>query len=205
MTKTDRFRARAAATLALLAVPLSAQAGDFALKLEPGVSMPLSEPQTEEYGVGASQQLKALFAINPYLSAGPTGSFLFLPAEEENTESGTAWSLGGGVRVKRPLDAESHYGIAPWFDADLLYVRTGELNRPGFDAAIGFSVPIGETRTYSVGPFVRYLQVFQTRDRSGYDNRDAKVLTIGLSFELGSGVERKREPVAFILLNDGNK
>lgn len=174
---------------------MSAFAGDFNLKVEPGVSIPLTEPQSEEYGVGGSQQLKALFGITQYLSVGPTGSFLFLPANE-SPESGVAWGLGGGARLKRPVGGESYYGIAPWVDADLLYVRTGKLNRPGFDAAIGFAVPIGEMRQYSVGPFVRYLHILQTPERKGYDNHDAKVLTVGLSFELGPGIQQQKKEKA---------
>lgn len=193
------FRKSSAVALALLALPMSAFAGEFDLKVEPGVSFPLSEPQTNEYGIGGSQQLKALFGINEYVSAGPTGSFLFLSSDDEQTESGVAWGFGGGVRVKLPAsDAEHpHHGFRPWADADLLYVRTGELNRPGFDAAIGFAVPFGETKAYSVGPFVRYLHIFQTPTRKGYDNGDAQILTVGLSFEIGPGIEHKHDaPVA---------
>lgn len=184
--------------LALLALPMSAHAVDFSVEQEPGVSIPLTEPQSDEYGVGVSDQIKGLFGINSYLSVGPTGSFMYLPARDDGDEGGVAWGLGGGARLRRPIDHESYYGISPWADADLLYVRTGKLNRPGVDAAIGFSVPLGETRSYSVGPFVRYLHIFQTRDRSGYDNRDAKILTLGLSFEIGPGIKQKKEPVVAV-------
>ena len=90
-----------------------------------------------------------------------------------------------------PHDGERFFGISPWLDADALYIRTGDLNRPGFDVAVGVSVPIGEARTFWVGPFVRYQQVIQI-NRAGYDNRDAKILTLGVSFEAGTGVERER-------------
>jgi outer membrane protein OmpA-like peptidoglycan-associated protein len=35
-----------------------------------------------------------------------------------------------------------------------------------------------------MGPFVRYLQVIQP-DHAGFDDRDAKILTVGLTFEMG--------------------
>jgi len=82
--------------------------------------------------------------------------------------------------------------MSPWVDADVLYVRTGGLNRPGFAAAAGVSVPIGKARVFWIGPFARYFQVMQ-RDRSNFDNNDAKILSLGVSLEVGLGVER--EPV----------
>ena len=180
--------------LIVLASPGFAMAGDFSLKLEPGIAIPLTAPQSQVYDVGGGQSLKALFGLTPYVDVGPSASFMFLPASAALAESGVVWGLGGGVRIKRPHDAESASGMSPWFDADALYVRTGDLNRPGFDAALGVSLPVGEARAFWLGPFVRYLHVFQP-ERAGYDNADAKILSIGLSLEVGSGVERKRAPV----------
>jgi outer membrane protein OmpA-like peptidoglycan-associated protein len=189
-------RARRSAALAgwvaltLLVLPRPAVALDVSFKLEPGVAVPLTAPQSQVYGVGGGESLKALFGLTPYLDIGPTASFLLLPAAAAHAESGIAWGLGGGLRLKRPHDAESFYGLSPWADADLLYVRTGDLNRPGFDAAVGLSAPIGEARTFWVGPFVRYFQTVQP-GRVGYDDRDAKILLVGVSFEVGTGIERQ--------------
>lgn len=187
--------------LALVAGPLSAQAGDFALKLEPGVAIPLTAPQSEVFGVGAGQSVKALFGLTEWLDIGPNVSFLLLPDATRPAESGVAWGFGAGLRLKRPHDAESFYGISPWLDADALYIRTGALNRPGFDVALGASVPIGESRTWWVGPFVRYMQVIQG-DRVGFDGTDAKILTLGVSFEAGSGLEREPQPPAEVVTNE---
>lgn len=183
--------------LAVLAFPMSARAGDFSLKIEPGVSIPLTAPQSQIYGIGGGESLKALFGLTPYLDIGPTASFMLLPASTTLAESGVAWGLGAGLRLKRPHDAESLGGISPWVDADALYVRTGALNRPGFDAAVGVSVPLGEERHYWIGPFVRYMHIIQPI-RAGYDNHDAKLLTLGISLEFGSGIERKPEAVAAV-------
>ncbi len=109
-----------------------------------------------------------------------------------------AWTLGGSLRLKRPHDspdADTFYAASPWVDVDALYVRTGELNRPGFAAAAGVSVPVGQSRTFWVGPFVRYFQIVQP-NTAGFDDHDAKLVSIGLSLEVGSGVERPREAVA---------
>jgi outer membrane protein OmpA-like peptidoglycan-associated protein len=181
--------------LVLLARPNPANADDFSLKLEPGVSESLTAPQSQIYATGGGQSLKALFGLTPYLDVGPSASFLFLPASAERAEAGVVWGFGAGIRFKLPHDRESYRGVSPWFDADLLYMRTGGLNRPGFDAAVGLAVPVGESRNFWVGPFVRYLHTVEL-ERTGFDSRDAKTLIVGLSLEVGSGVERRRIPPA---------
>ena len=106
--------------------------------------------------------------------------------------SGTAWAFGGGARLMRPHDAPGgaagFYAISPWVDADLLYVRTGGLDRPGFATAAGLSIPIDDRRRFWVGPYARYFQIHQG-ERVGYDNRDAKILQLGVSLEVGLGLE----------------
>lgn len=180
--------------LLALTLPLVAQAKDldFSLKLEPGVAIPLSEPQSRVYDVGGSQSVKALFGLTRYLDMGPAASFLLLPAAQQDAESGVAWGFGGGLRLKRPHDAKSFRGISPWLDADLLYVRTGDLNRPGFDMAIGASAPLDRSRRFWLGPFVRYFGVLEG-SRANFDDRDAKILTLGISLEVGSGIRREEQ------------
>jgi outer membrane protein OmpA-like peptidoglycan-associated protein len=176
--------------------PLPARLGDFALKVEPGVALPLASPQSRIFKTGGGETIKALWVVNEYMDVGPSATFLTLPSEASGGEAGTAWAFGGSLRGRRPRDAtEMFLAMSPWVDADVLYVRTGERNRLGIAAAAGVSVPIGRARVFWVGPFVRYLQILQ-RERPGFDNNDAKVLSIGVSLEVGSGVEREREVVA---------
>jgi outer membrane protein OmpA-like peptidoglycan-associated protein len=178
--------------------PLPAQPGDFALKVEPGLALPLTAPQSELFDAGVSETLKVLWTLNPYLDLGPSVTYLALPHETDADEFGTAVTLGASARFKRPHhapDNDDFYAISPWVDADALYVRTGGLDRPGFALAAGLSVPVGDARSFWVGPFVRYLHILQGQ-RSGFDSADAKILSIGISLEVGSGVEREREPVA---------
>ncbi|MDP9002813.1 MAG: OmpA family protein [Myxococcota bacterium] len=177
-----------------MALPSTAGATDISVKLEPGVAIPLNAPQSEVFGVGGGQSLKALFGLTPWLDIGPSASFVYLPASAEGAESGVVWGLGAGPRFKRPHDAESYGGISPWVDGDLLYIRTGDLDRFGLDAALGLSVPVGRYRTFWIGPFVRYEHVFQG-NRAGFDNTDANILTIGVSLEFGSGIEREPPPL----------
>jgi len=179
--------------------PRPAQLGDFALKVEPGVAIPLSHPQSQIFKVGVGQTIKALWMVNGYMDVGPSVSFTALPTETGLGDFGTAWTFGGGLRVRRPHDVPARnalYASSPWLDADAFYVRTGGLNRSGLAVGAGLSVPIGEMRIFWVGPFVRYLQIMQEPTRTGFDNHDAKILSLGVSLEVGTGIQRPREAVA---------
>jgi outer membrane protein OmpA-like peptidoglycan-associated protein len=172
--------------------PLPAKLGDFALKVEPGVALPLTHPQSGLFKTGGGETIKALWVVNPYMDIGPSATFLSLPSETSGAEAGNAWAFGGSLRLRRPRGAPDKFlAMSPWVDADALYVRTGGLNRPGFAAAAGVSVPIGKARVFWIGPFARYFQVMQ-RDRSNFDNNDAKILSLGVSLEVGLGVEQER-------------
>lgn len=185
-TGASRALAGRALALAFLTFPTAAAAFDFSLEVAPAVAIPLSKPQSDEYNVGGGEYMKAHFGLTKWLDIGPTASFLLLPAEVEGVESGIAWGLGGGLRLKRPHDGESGGGVSPWVSTDLLYVRTGPLNRVGLDAAVGLSIPAGPTRNFWVGPFAQYRHVFQG-EKTDIDGRDAKILSFGIAFEGGPG------------------
>ncbi len=186
-----------------LGKPMPAEAGDFSLKIETGLVIPLTTPQSSLFVVGGSQTVKALWALNEWFDIGPAVSFTALPSQGSLSNPGTAWTFGATGRFKRPHATPDHdklFNISPWIDVDAFYVRTGPLNRPGFAAAVGASIPLGEKRIFWLGPFVRYSHIIQI-DRPGYDNRDAKMLTIGLSLEVGSGVRREALPVETRTIN----
>lgn len=173
--------------LMLLALPQPAHAFDWSLKLEPGLAVPLTHPQSDRFNAGGAVTLKALFGLGRYIDLGPTVGFLGLPAARSYSgEPGLAWQVGGGLRLKRPHDARGSLGgISPWLDVDALYVHTGPLDRFGFAAAAGLSFSIGEARRFWMGPFIRYFQIVQAQ-KASFDNYDAKVLIVGLSVEFGS-------------------
>lgn len=168
----------------------------LSIKVEPGVAAALTDPQSAMTEAGFRQAVKVLFGVSRYFAVGPSVAFTMLPTAATG-DSGTSWGFGATARVERPRDVPGGRmsAASPWADADLHYVRTGPLNRPGFDAAVGVAFPLDESRKYWFGPFARYSQIMQG-DRAGYDNRDAKILSIGLSLEVGPALSRKhREPV----------
>lgn len=130
-----------------------------------------------------------------YRGIGPSTSFSALSTDAASGDAGTAWTFGGSVRLQRPHSApndDKYYAVSPWIDVDAQYVRTGDLNRPGFAVAAGLAVPLGRSRAFWLGPFVRYQHILQGV-RTGFDNHDAKILNIGLSLEVGPSVGH--EPV----------
>lgn len=168
----------------------------LSLKVEPGIAMPLSHPQNQVYDQGFAQTLKLLMGISRYVEVGPSATFMALAADDDVSamDTGTAWSFGASGRVMRPRDVPGGMltAVSPWVDADVLYVRTGDLDRPGVAGAIGAAFPMDERRRFWFGPFARYSHIFQG-ERDGFDTRDAKLLTIGLSLEVGSGLDTSRQ------------
>lgn len=169
---------------------------DATLRLEPGVAIPVTSPQKERFNAGATLAVKPMFKLTPWLDAGPSFSVFWLPSNMKGTDDGTAWTLGGTLRVKRPRDESNKdtgwKAVSPWVDGDLQYVRTGPLDRVGLALAVGAQVPTSDARTFWIGPFVRYQDVVQG-NRIGFDNSDARMLIAGVSLEFGAAPKRKQE------------
>jgi len=197
MIKYLKLLSAALVGASLLAAPKLAQAQQLTLRVEPGVAVPLTNPQSGIFNVGVAAAVKPELGIGSYLSVGPSVSAMALPAKADGVDTGTLWAFGGFLRVKRPHDEKNtghdFSAASPWVDADLQYVRTGPLDRFGWSAAAGVSFPTSDARTLWVGPFVRYQSVFQ-EDKPGFNGNSAKVAIIGLSFEFGARATKKSEP-----------
>ena len=122
------------------------------------------------------------------------------PRSQMLTDSGTAWTMVASARLIRPQDVaggrRGAYALSSWLDGGLLYVRTSGLDRAGFAAAAGLAAPIDQRRRLWIGPFVRYYQI----EHAGFDNRDAKILTVGIGLEIGTGIDRRRERMLAVAL-----
>jgi outer membrane protein OmpA-like peptidoglycan-associated protein len=176
--------------------PLQPRLGDFSLKVEPGFALPLTHPQSQIFKTGGSETIKALWVVNDYLDVGPSATFLALPTDSSGGQAGMAWTFGGSLRLRFLHNTpDKLMAVLPWVDVDALYVRTGGLNRPGVAAAAGVSFPIGQARIFWIGPFARYFQIIQNH-RSGFNNNDAKTLSLGVSLEMKLGVDRERAAAA---------
>lgn len=176
------------------AAPRRLSAGaKISMKIEPGLAVAMTSPQSNLTDAGLGATIKLLFGVSRYLHIGPSATFTMLPGSPEMDEAGRSWSFGAGARLMRPHDRGNSRlsAISPWADADALYVRTGALDRPGFALGAGVAVPLDDDRKFWFGPYARYSHIVQG-EREGFDNRDAKIMTFGLSLEVGSGLEERR-------------
>jgi outer membrane protein OmpA-like peptidoglycan-associated protein len=172
-----------------------ASAQDVTLGLEAGVSAPLTSPQTDRYGLGGAGAIRVNIGLTPYLDIVPGVSALALSGKNGG-DMGTAWGFGGGLRLKRPHNVEVAdlvEAVSPWVSSDVEYVRTGGLDRVAFSTAVGAAWPTSEDRNLWVGPYARYQNIFQG-DKLRFDDRDSRVLTVGLSLEIDPGAKKVAPP-----------
>ncbi len=182
--------------VAWVAFPAPAHALDLGLRLEPGLAVPLSPPQSQRFELGGSMSLKGYVGLGRYFDGEIGFNFLRLNGGTAPPgAAGEAWSDSVGLRFKRPHDASPDtnwfWAASPWLDMDALYVRTGGLDRFGFQAGAGVAFPLDEARNAWVGPFARYVQIVQD-GHVGYDSRDASLLLVGVSFEIGTSPFHRR-------------
>lgn len=185
----------------LLVVPSLAQAQEVTLRVEPGVAVPLTDPQAQRFDVGGAIAVKPELGLGPYLSVGPELTYMALPSRLSGVDTGTALGLGGFARVKRPHDYVHNPGtgfaaVSPWIDGSAGYVRTDPLDRFNWSAAVGASVPTSDSRWLWVGPFARFNDIHEAYDKTLTDTRNAKTLILGLSFELEPAHKREEPKVA---------
>ena len=188
------------AVLALLLVSSGAGAIEGGVKLEPGVVLPLGDPQDKRFGVGGGALVVPSLGITGALDLQLDAGLYALSPGSQGTTTGTALVLGAGARVKRPHASGS---LSPWADFALLYARTGPLDRFAFAVGAGVHFPIAEARALWVGPFVRYLQIVEPT-RTGFDSTDAKLLTVGETkpnAQLAPGELAAYSIVASVILN----
>ena len=173
-----------AGSLALL-LPAIASAEGVSVKLEPGVAIPLTHPQSDRFDVGGAVNGKLLAHPTDWFAFGPSLGVVALPSHLNNIDTGTAYLAGIGAVIRRSHD-NSSTGLAansPWVDADLQAVKTGDLLRPSASAAVGVSFPTSVERTLWIGPFARIQGIFPTTDAPNVDTRSAKTAIFGVSFE----------------------
>lgn len=185
--------------IGVMLVPQVAQAQEVTLRVEPGVAIPLTDPQAQRFGVGGALAIKPELTFFHYVGVGPSVQVIQLPSRIDGVSAGNAWSYGGFVRVKRPHD-ELNTGtglsaISPWIDLDMKFVHTDPLNRFGTSVAVGAQVPTDDKRWLWVGPFARYDLVNQEDGKVGINTNSAKTLILGVSFEFGAPAKHEEKVV----------
>jgi outer membrane protein OmpA-like peptidoglycan-associated protein len=189
MNKMSKVTASMLAGSLALLLPTFAYADNnsFSLKLEPGVAVPLTSPQSNRFDAGGAIAAQGLVSLTPWFALGPVVSVVALPSNLNGIDTGVAWGAGLGAVVRRSHDNDDTGLMAnsAWLGTDFQMVKTGDLLRPAVSVAAGIHFPTSESRSLWVGPFLRLQNVFPTNSDPTLDSRDAKVAIIGLSFEFG--------------------
>lgn len=182
------FCALTVGAFTFIASPKPANAENFSLHLEPGVVAPLNFPQNSIYQPGMVLGAKGMFALQPWLTVGPSASASYFPRLTDNgLNAGVLWQFGGSLRLQRnrSLFGENDLGNwSPWVDVDIMAAHTGNLWRPSVDVGVGIETALDHNHSAWMGPFVRYTHVFQTSDNQDgqmLDDHDVNLLQVGLS------------------------
>lgn len=169
----------------------TATANEFVLHMETSASFWVDEPQSNRFTPGFYMALRPSIALNRFLALQWSYAFLITKSKEGFDENGSAHFLLSGVRL-RPLAAlqaaDKQLG-GLFIDFNLGYVRTGDLNRFGFDAGIGYAMQM--TPWLSLGPVIRYSQIVQPDDNYNQDSNDAHLITLGIDFAFGTTQKKK--------------
>lgn len=168
---------------ALSEQPASAQ--EFRLQAEGAGAVWLDQPQSDHFTPGYYLALRPGVAVGRYVSLQWSYSLLQTPKGDGYADNGSAHFLTTGVRL-RPLaslsPAEDH--LAGLFvDANIGGVVTGDVQRLGFDAGLGYTFQT--TDNMALGPVVRYAQIVQPDGNIGQNPHDAQLVTLGLNLSLG--------------------
>jgi len=189
--KPMRFTIIIAICLSVLFAWKTATATEFTLHTETSAAFWVSEPQSDRFTPGFYMALRPSMTLNRFVALQWSYAFLIAKAKEGFSENGSAHFLLSGVRL-RPLAAfqseEKQLG-GLFVDFHLGYVRTGDLNRFGFDAGVGYAIQMAPWM--SLGPVIRYAQIVQPDDNYNQSSSDAHLITLGLDIAFGTSSKEK--------------
>jgi outer membrane protein OmpA-like peptidoglycan-associated protein len=166
----------------ILAAFIMAAAPPLGARLDVGVSVPFSSPQSTAFSVGPGGSLAFEFEVARFLDLEAQVGWLLLPRTENSvaTGSGTLLWAGAGVRLRTPLDGNT---LIPWGELLVNYgnTRNSALSLTG---SIGLSIRPIASSGFLVGVFGRVIQAFPFGDPGpGLRSYSATVGQFGLSFE----------------------
>lgn len=184
----------AVAAVAFASTTARADGPTLTLRVEPAVAVPLTQPQSGRFDPGGDLAVRPSLGLTPWLDANLALQGMVLPSRVNGEGAGSLLGIGAGLRLKRPHDSSNEgtgfSAASPWIDADAELVGTGPLARASLSLGAGVSVPTGADRSVWVGPFVRYEDIVNRSDTNpGFNNADAHVLLVGLSFEFGGATK----------------
>ncbi|MDP3275203.1 MAG: OmpA family protein [Deltaproteobacteria bacterium] len=185
----------ALSTLAFPAISQGQVLQRFALRAELGAGTMLSEHQRTTLGYDSVQlQLTGRLAFNVIdwlsLQASVNNGLFF--SSRDNIAMGRTLALQGGLRLEPMLGRVGRL----WLDGNFGFVLTGDDQRFGLDAGLGFEFQAA--KWLGIGPFARYHHV--TQDPQNRHPHDAQFWSAGVSLSLRvPAEERAPEPVPVVV------
>ncbi len=181
------------AGLAIAGRSAPAVASELTFQVEPAVAFWVDDPQSDRFTPGFYGAIRPGVSLGRVVGFQWSYSLLVTPATPSFSETGTAHLLTAGVRF-RPLgmvqpEATQLGGL--WTDVNLGYVRTGALDRFGFDLGLGYGFQVAPS--FALGPVVRYTQILQPDGLVGQSPDDGQLLTVGLNFSFGTVADDEPE------------
>ena len=179
------------AGLAIAGGSTHATASELTFQVEPAAAFWVDDPQSDRFTPGFYGAIRPGVSLGRVVGFQWSYSLLVTPATPSFSETGTAHLLTAGVRF-RPLgmvqpEATQLGGL--WTDVNLGYVRTGALDRFGFDLGVGYGFQVAPS--FALGPVVRYTQIVQPDRLAVQGPDDGQLLTIGLNFSFGTVPEEE--------------
>ncbi len=181
--------------LAALVCTSPATAQEFILNTETSAGIWVDSPQSDRFKPGFYLAVRPGVALGPVLAMQWSYSLLITPPKGAYEDTGTAHSVSAGARIRpfgtrqKPLSRVN--GL--FADFNLGYVRTGDLDRWGFDTGIGYNFQV--TPGFALGPVVRYGQIVQPDNQSGVNPNDGQYIAAGLNFGFGQAHKPPAEPI----------
>jgi OOP family OmpA-OmpF porin len=171
--------------------PAAAHQGAMRFNIETAAGFWVDKPQMTRFTPGFYVALRPGVALGRIVSLQMSFAMLVTPAKSGYSDLGMAHFIMPGLRIRpfatlRPR-TEQLGGLFVDFNAG--YVRTGDLNRFGFDAGIGYDFQVAPS--FALGPVVRYVQIVQPNDDRNRDPNDAQMITVGLDFAFGPAHREK--------------
>jgi len=172
--------------LATLFADRPAAAQDFRFSAEAAYAFWLDKPQSDHFTPGFATAFRPGITLGRFVTLQASWSMLHTRDNLGYRVNGSAHSIMGGARF-RPFvalqpDMKELGGL--FIDGNAGYVRTGDEDRFGFDAGLGYNFQI--TPWFALGPVVRYGQIVQPDHVDGIDPNDAQFITAGVNVTFGT-------------------
>jgi outer membrane protein OmpA-like peptidoglycan-associated protein len=166
----------------VLLVATSSSAVDFSARVDLGVALPVSRPQTTYFSGGFQGTLNASLEFLPFLDGETFVGYAVLPATvlAPASGSGTALGFGLGARIRRPFEDNR---VIPFFALGVGWASS-QVSTITVSPQLGLLLRPSGSFPLLVGPVIRFVEYFVPAPVPNRVQYAAGVLSFGLVIEL---------------------